>query len=112
MLLDIIQQEIYTGSINTGPTHVILLSLSPSAPYLATWHLSLQGIGCKHIPSSFAFPVTNSMAVCLGGLGVTCSPRDPRFAGSNLAEVDGFFQDVKILSTSPPGGTLNLGSRV
>ena len=27
-----------------------------------------------------------------GGLGVT-------------TEVDGFFQDVKILSTSPPGGT-------
>ena len=30
-----------------------------------------------------------------GGLGVTCSPRDPRFAGSNPAEVDGFFQDLK-----------------
>ena len=42
--------------------------------------------------------------VCLGGLGVTCSPRDPRFAGSNPAEVEGFFQDVKILSTSPPEG--------
>ena len=27
--------------------------------------------------------------VALGGLGVTCSPRDPRFAGSNPAEVDG-----------------------
>ena len=37
--------------------------------------------------------------VGLGGLGVTCSPQDPRFAGSNPAEVDGFFQDVKILST-------------
>ena len=42
--------------------------------------------------------------VGLGGLGVTCSPRDPRFAGPNLAEVDGFFQDVKILSASLPGG--------
>ena len=41
------------------------------------------------------------------GLGVTCSPRDPSFPGSNPAEVDGLFQDVKILSTSPPGGTLN-----
>ena len=40
------------------------------------------------------------MAVGLGDLGVTCSPRDARFAGSNTAEVDGFFQDVKILSTS------------
>ena len=48
-------------------------------------------------------PVGN---IGLGGLGVTCSPRDPRFAGSNLAEDDGFFQDVKILSTNPPGGTL------
>ena len=38
-----------------------------------------------------------------------CSPRDARFAGSNPAEVDGFFQDVKILSTSPQGGTLSWG---
>ena len=37
---------------------------------------------------------------------------DPRFGGSNLAEVDGSFQDVKILSTSPPGGTLSPGSLV
>ena len=34
------------------------------------------------------------------GLGVTCSPRDPRLAGSNPTEVDVFLQDVKILSTS------------
>ena len=27
--------------------------------------------------------------------------------GSNPAEVDGFFQDVKILSTSRPGGTFS-----
>ena len=38
---------------------------------------------------------------------VPCSPWDPRFAGSNPAEGDGFFQDVEILSTSPPGGTLS-----
>ena len=44
-----------------------------------------------------------------GGLGVTCLPLDPRFAGSNPTEVDGFFQDVKILSTRPLGGTLKLG---
>ena len=43
--------------------------------------------------------------VSLGGLGVKCSPRVPVVAGSNQAEVDGLFQDVKILSTSPPGGT-------
>ena len=42
--------------------------------------------------------------VGLGGLGVMCLPRDPRFTGSNQAEVDGFFQDVKILSISPSGG--------
>ena len=29
--------------------------------------------------------------VGLGGIGITLSPRDPRFAGSNPAEVDGFF---------------------
>ena len=39
--------------------------------------------------------------VGLGGLGVTCSPRDPRFAGSNQAKADEFFQEVKFLSTSP-----------
>ena len=54
----------------------------------------------------------NIKNVCLGGLGVTCSPWDPRYAGSNPAEVDGFCQDVKILSISPPGGTLSWGSRV
>ena len=48
--------------------------------------------------------------VGLGGLGVTSLSQDPRFAGSNLAEVDEFFQEVKILSTSPPGGTLSWGS--
>ena len=47
--------------------------------------------------------------VGLAGLGLPCSPRDPRFTGSNPAEVDEFFQDVKILSTSPPGGTLSWG---
>ena len=41
--------------------------------------------------------------VGLGGLGVPCSPQDPRFAGSNPAEIDGFFQDVKLLSTCPRG---------
>ena len=50
--------------------------------------------------------------VGLGDLGVTWSPRDPRFAGSNPAEFDGYFQDVKILNTSPPRGTLSWGSRV
>ena len=38
-----------------------------------------------------------------------CLPRDSRFVGSNLAEVDGFFQVVKLPSTRPLGGTLSLG---
>ena len=38
---------------------------------------------------------TSIEPVGLGGLKVTCSPRDPKFAGSNPAEVDGFFQEVK-----------------
>ena len=50
------------------------------------------------------------ICVVLGGLEVMCSPRDPRFVGSNPAKVDGFFQDAKILRTSPPGGTLSWGS--
>ena len=50
--------------------------------------------------------------VGLGGLGIPCSPGDPRFMDSNPAEVDGFFQVVKILCTSPPGGTSGWGSRV
>ena len=49
------------------------------------------------------------MVVSLNGLEVPCSPQDPRFTDSNPAEADGFFQDVKILSTSPPGGTLSWG---
>ena len=36
----------------------------------------------------------------------------PRFADSNPAEVDGFFQDVKILSSSPPGGTSSWESEI
>jgi hypothetical protein len=37
-----------------------------------------------------------------------CLSRDLRFAGSHPVEVDGFFQDVKILSASPPGGTFEI----
>ena len=33
-----------------------------------------------------------------------------KFTDSNPAEVDGFSQDVKFLSTSPPGETLSSGS--
>ena len=34
----------------------------------------------------------NIIQVGLSGLGVTCSPRDPRFVGSNPAEVMNFFR--------------------
>ena len=37
----------------------------------------------------------NLSTVGLGGLGVLCSLRDPRFVGSNPAEVDGFFSGHK-----------------
>ena len=38
---------------------MILLSLSSSAPYLETPHLSLHSIGCEHIPSYFAFSIVH-----------------------------------------------------
>ena len=38
--------------------------------------------------------------------GNVLAPRT-KVSGSNPTEVDGFFQDVKILSTCPPGGTLS-----
>ena len=60
-------------------------------------------------PSSGYFPYH---LVGLSGLGVTCLPRDPRFADSDPAEVHGIFEDVKIQSTSPPGRPLSWGSRV
>ena len=37
----------------------------------------------------------NTYSVGLGDFGVTCSPRDPGFAGSNPTEVDGFFSGRK-----------------
>ena len=39
-----------------------------------------------------------------------CLPGDPRFSRvqTRLRSMD-FFQDVKILSTCPPGGTLSWG---
>ena len=45
--------------------------------------------------------------VGLGGLGVTCLPRDPRFAGSNPAEVDGFL-GCKNLERKSSGRDLKL----
>jgi hypothetical protein len=39
----------------------------------------------------------------LGGLVVECMPLDPRFAGSNLAEDDGFLKAIKFRSTTSFG---------
>jgi hypothetical protein len=45
----------------------------------------------------------------VGGLEVTCSPRDPRFAGSNTAEVDGFFSGRKNPEHKSSGRDFKLG---
>ena len=47
----------------------------------------------KNSPQLHHIPTTDHHMLGLGGLGVTCSPRDSRFGGSNPAEVDGFSQD-------------------
>ena len=65
-------------------------------------------LGCE-VPLVFIYLF---IYVGLGGLGVTCSSRGPRFTGTNPVEVDGFFHDVKILTPNPPGGTFSWGSRV
>ena len=39
--------------------------------------------------------VLSSVLVSLGDFGVTCPSRDPWFAGSNPADVDGFFSGRK-----------------
>ena len=50
--------------------------------------------------------------VGLGGFGVTCSPGDQRFAGSNPAEVDGFSSGRKNPEHKFPGRDFKLGIRV
>ena len=40
----------------------------------------------------FALLPDSHLNIGLGGLEVTCSARDPMFAGSNPTEVDGFFR--------------------
>ena len=49
--------------------------------------------------------------VGLGGFGVTCSPRDPRFAGFNTTEVDGFFSGRKNPEHKSSGRDFKLGVR-
>jgi hypothetical protein len=45
----------------------------------------------------------------LVALGVTCSPQDPRFAGSNPAEVDVFFPGRKNPEHKSSGRDFKLG---
>ena len=45
----------------------------------------------------------------LGGLRVTCLPQDPRFAGSNPTEVDGFFSGRKNPQHKSSGRDFKLG---
>ena len=47
--------------------------------------------------------------VGLGGLGVTCLPRDPRFAVSNPAKVNGFFSGHKNPEHKSSGRDSKLG---
>ena len=52
------------------------------------------------------------VCVGLGGLGVTGSPRDPRFAGSNPAEVDGFLSGRKNPEHKSSGRDFKLESEI
>ena len=52
---------------------------------------------------------TFTCLVVLGGLGVPCSPLDPRFAGSNPAEVGGFFSGRKNPEHKSSGWDFKLG---
>ena len=47
--------------------------------------------------------------VGLGGLGLKCSPRDPRFTCSNPGEVDGFFSERKYPEHKSSGRDFKLG---
>ena len=105
--------------LNTGSYHLHFLIPSANLDIILSYYQAqvyldfLMGHVLKfryHVARVFIVQEVNVLG--LGGLEVTCSPRDPRFAGSNPTDVDGFSQDVKILSTSPPGGTLSWGSRV
>ena len=67
--------------------------------YLKVSHINTEIIFFTIHQNSFLVFLSSSLSIIinysevgLGGLGVTCSPRDPRFAGSNPAEVDAFFR--------------------
>ena len=45
--------------------------------------------------------------LCPGGLGIPCLSRDQKFEDSNPLSLMDFFNDVNVLSTISPGGTIN-----
>ena len=48
--------------------------------------------------------MSSTFLVGIDDLEVTCSLRDPRFVGSNATKDNRFYEDVKVLSRSPPEG--------
>ena len=56
------------------------------------WSLKVKPISKKNTFLLFVINQSMKFLDSLGGLGVTCLPRDPRFAGSNPTEVDEFFR--------------------
>ena len=76
------------------------------------WNLLDAASCCAFVFLLIIIMIIVGLSNLIVSLGVMCSSRDSRFAGSNPAEVDGFFQDVKILCTSPPGGTVSRGPQV
>ena len=72
----------------------------------------VNGKLCANFPTYPLIFMTNITLIGLAGLGVTCSPRDKRFAGSNPAEIDGFFSGRKNPEYKSPGRDFKLGSRV
>ena len=78
------------------------------SPETLCWKFSLLIYISVHLKKIlYTNEVVYLTLVGLGAIGVTCLPRDPRFADSNPAEVDEFFQLLEILSTSPSGWTLS-----
>ena len=78
---------------------MIFLSLSQSAPYLATSHLSLHKIGSKHIPFYFAFPIV---------LKQYALDRVTTALGMLFTHVAGFQLDVRNWQTNVYMETANL----
>ena len=54
----------------------------------------------------------SEIKVGLGGLGVTCSHREPRFASTKQAEVDEFFSGGKTSEHKSSGRELRPWSRI